>query len=73
MTLIEAIKSEPIDYYNCPKCGGRFPVDVPFISKDYVGRQSAVHEPCGKGFTSCTFWARSEAKQKLWAKIMEAL
>ena len=35
---------------NCYKCGIEVRLDIPVITKDWVGLESLVHEPCGERY-----------------------
>jgi hypothetical protein len=40
----------PLVIKKCKNCGKEVDVNVPIISKDFVGFESKVHEPCGTKF-----------------------
>lgn len=44
-----------IKQHKCYKCGIVVDVNIPWISKDFVGFTSTPHEPCGEQYkiTSC--------------------
>ena len=39
-----------IELHTCRNCGKEVEVNIPVISKDFVGFESTPHEPCGLGF-----------------------
>ena len=40
----------PCNQSICRKCGEHVWIDIPIISKDFVGFESKEHQPCGRQF-----------------------
>lgn len=62
-----------VEEYDCPNCLGKFDTDVPFVTTDYYGIESPIHEPCGSAFTKVVMTPRSPSAKERWRKISEQL
>ena len=50
---------------NCYNCNIEVELNIPIISKNWVGIESEPHEPCGERFVVCVLRPRDKETQEL--------
>jgi len=57
----------------CCKCNNTFTVNRPYLTKDYAGLCSEIHEPCGSRYVALANVPRSKVKMNSWKRIIAEL